>query len=184
MDASIPTVVIARLPFRSIAMDVDFDLVEDEECSQNLIMGKAPKWKAQEHAALAQSWIDASEDHGDPVLRVKGTDQRQEAFWKTVVGNFQVAAPVVANGSYHERGVNPIKIQWRDVVARECKAFNRSLLKVFSSNPTGCTEQEEINMAVAIHCKKIDCMSYRHKNFEVPILLNALNKAGPLCLSL
>ena len=47
------------------------------------------------------------------------------------------------------------------------KKFNRVLLKVLSSKPTGVDENQKINMAAAIHLGKTDAMSYRHKDYSV-----------------
>ncbi|KAG7354613.1 hypothetical protein IV203_003969 [Nitzschia inconspicua] len=60
----------------------------------------------------------------------------------------------------------PIENHFRDKIQRDCKKFNTALRKVLFSNPTGCSEQEKINMAVAIHLGKSDSMSYRHKGFK------------------
>lgn len=128
-------------------------------------MPKAPVWSSQECAHLAQAWIDTSEEIGSPKL--KGVDQKKDVFWVAVVQRFEVVAPVDRpKGTYHERASTGIQGQWKDHIQRNVKNFNKALAKVNASNPTGCNEQQIINMAVAIHLGKIDSMSYRMKDFE------------------
>lgn len=128
-------------------------------------MGKAPTWSKEESAALAQSWLETSEDDGSP--DVKGTNQESSVFWKSVVERFQAKAPDDRpQGTYHARGDKPIVTHWKDNIARDVKKFNKCLLKVLASKPTGVGEQEKINMAAAIHLGKIDAVSYRHRSFE------------------
>ena len=50
-------------------------------------------------------------------------------------------------------------------MARECKKFNKALLKVISSKPTGVNESDMVNMAAAVHLGKTDVAAYRHKDF-------------------
>jgi hypothetical protein len=130
-----------------------------------LTMPKAPVWSSEECGHLAQAWIDTSEEMGSPKL--KGADQKKESFWIAVVECFEVLAPVDRpKNTYHDRTFSGIQGQWKDHIQRQAKNFNKALAKVNASNPTGCDEQQIINMAVAIHLGKIDTMSYRMKEFE------------------
>lgn len=90
-------------------------------------MGKAPKWQKEESAALAESWLAASEDDGSP--DVKGTNQEADVFWKSVMARFEAKAPTQPKGTYHERGVKPVTNHWKDFVAGDVKKFNKCLLK-------------------------------------------------------
>ena len=111
-------------------------------------MGKAKTWTPEEHAALAQAWINASEDKDRS--DVKGTNQDGVEFFAKVVENLKVLAPSdVCSGSYHNRGAPALMNHWRDKISREVKKFNKAILKVVASKPTGCGEQEKINMACA-----------------------------------
>ena len=131
-------------------------------------MGKAPHWIAAEATVVAQSWIEASEDGTEVNGSLTGTDQDKDHYWSKVMENIQKRAPPdsLRQGRYHHRGVKPIKSFWRDNIAKECNAFNRALLIVYNSNPTGCTEQNKINMAAAIHKGKVERMEYRFKDYE------------------
>jgi hypothetical protein len=60
-----------------------------------------------------------------------------------------------------------VKNFWSDSIARDCKKFNKSLVKVYASRPTGVTLEEKVNIAVALHLKKADTASSRHKGFPV-----------------
>jgi hypothetical protein len=56
---------------------------------------------------------------------------------------------------------------WSDIIARDCKKFNKSLMKVYASRPTGVTLEEKVNIAVVarLHLKKADTASSRHRGF-------------------
>ena len=99
---------------------------------------------------------------------MKGTNQDTDAFFQKVVDNLKKLAPDhvgECQGRYHNRGAKCLLNHWKTNVAREVKKFNRALLKVFISKPTGVGDQEKINMAAAIHLGKIDTASHRHKDF-------------------
>ncbi|KAG7373841.1 hypothetical protein IV203_012936 [Nitzschia inconspicua] len=134
-------------------------------------MGQGKRWSSEESAHLAEAWIHASEGVGE--FKVKGTSQDGNEFWGKVLEEFGRKAPAnAAPGTYLKRENKggetrpPIENHFREKIQRDCKKFNTSLRKVLCSNPTGCSEQEKINMAVAIHLGKSDSMSYRHKGFE------------------
>ena len=127
--------------------------------------GSGKRWSVEERVHLTEAWVDASEDAGE--VEVKGTYQDSDVFWQRVYDKFIAkASPRAAKGSYKDRQVSAITNQWKDKIAREVKKFNKSLVKVYSSKPTGCTEQNQVNMAVAIHIGKTSTMSYIHKEFE------------------
>ena len=130
-------------------------------------MGKAKTWTPEEHAALAQAWINASEDKDGK--KVNGTNQDSATFFNKAFANMKPLAPPHEdlNGKYHNRGSSALQRHWKDDIAREVKKFNRALLKVFSSNPTGCGDEEKISMAAAIHLGKTDKMQYTLRSFEV-----------------
>ena len=114
---------------------------------------------------MTEAWVDATEDAGE--VEVKGTYQDSDVFWERVHLKFAAKAPASApKGQYKDRQVSAITNQWKDTIAREVKKFNKALLKVFNSKPTGCNEQNQVNMAVAIHLGKTSTMSYVHKEFE------------------
>ena len=99
---------------------------------------------------------------------LKGTGQTGEQFWKKVMVRLEESAPRGddAIGRYHNRGMVPVWNQWKDNVNRNVKGFNKCLLTIYKSNPTGVTEEEKINMAIAIHVGKVDVMNYRMKDYE------------------
>ena len=114
---------------------------------------------------LAMAWVDASEEVGEPSLR--GTSQHFNEFWSKVRANYLKHQPAPCPpGKYSHRATTALQTQWRDNIAREARRFNRNLLLVLNSRPTGCTEQQKINMAVAIQLGKTDVRSYRHRDFE------------------
>ena len=131
-------------------------------------MGKAPTWNSAEAALVAQCWIQVSEDGTGVNGALSGSEQRTNEFWQKVMQLLEEKAPpeAVQEGRYNYRGMKPIKSYWRDQISKDCNAFNRKLMLVYSANPTGCTELDKISMAVAIHLGKVERMEYRFKTFE------------------
>ena len=127
-------------------------------------MGRGKVWSADESAHLAEAWVNASEDAGEP--EVKGTNQDSDAFWAKVKAKFAERAPPNPDGVYHDRTTSAITNHWKEKISRDVKRFNKALLQVFASKPSGVTEQEKINIAVAIHVKKADNASSRHRDFQ------------------
>ena len=118
----------------------------------------------EEHAMVAQAWINASEDLGSE--KVHGTNQDVNQFFAKVMANLRTLAPSNENisGRYHNRDMSAVQNQWNTKIAREVRKFNKTLLRILCSKPTGCTEQNKINMAAAVHLGKTDARSYRHKD--------------------
>lgn len=127
-------------------------------------MGRKKRWSPQESTHLAAAWMTTSEDTGSAT--VKGTNQDMKAFWLSAQANFKKLAPAVASGAHHKRGMGPIKGHWSNGISRDCKKFNKCLVKVHSSKPTGVTEENKVNMAVAIHTGKTDMMQFCHKECD------------------
>ena len=75
-------------------------------------------------------------------------------------------ADAMQEGRCHCRGMKPIKSHWRDNISKECNGFNRKPMLVHSSDPTGCNEQDKVNVAVAIHLRKVDRMECKFNSFE------------------
>jgi hypothetical protein len=125
---------------------------------------KGKKWSPEESLHLAEAWIDTSEDVGSP--EVKGTNQDSEEFWGSVFEAFKKKGPEVQSGVYGDRALTAIMNHWKDQVSRDVKKFNKALLKVHSSNLSGVTHEEKVNIAVAINLGKTDVASYRHQDFE------------------
>jgi hypothetical protein len=124
-------------------------------------MGRGKVWSAVECKDLAEAWIDVSEDKNE--IDVKGVSQDAEQFWERVFNKYALKG--CSDGCYGERGASAVKNFWSDNIARDCKKFNKSLMKVYASRPTGVTLDEKINIAVALHLKKADTASSRHRDF-------------------
>ena len=127
-------------------------------------MGKGKKWSAEECLHLSEAWLSVSEGEGE--TKLKGTSQTQDAFWKSVVELFSSKGPSNPDGVYGDRPQTAIMNHWKDNISRDVKKFNKAILMVFRSKPSGVTEEEKINIAVAIHLKKADSASSRHKDFQ------------------
>lgn len=127
-------------------------------------MGKGKQWTTKECKHLAEAWIEVSEDQDQ--TEVKGANQNADAFWRRVFARFVAKAPPDhLSGTYSGRGENAVRNYWTDNIARDCKKFNKSLMKVYQSRPTGVTLEEKTNIAVALFLGKADTASSRHKGY-------------------
>jgi hypothetical protein len=124
-------------------------------------MGRGKVWTAIECKHLAEAWLEVSEDKNE--TEVKGVFQEADQFWCRVFNKYVLKGR--QEGCYGERGVSAVKNFWTDNIARDCMRFNKSLVKVYASKPTGVTLDEKVNIAVALHLKKADTASSRHKDF-------------------
>ena len=70
-----------------------------------------------------------------------------------------------APGTYHERGDRVYKYL-RDNCFNEIQKFNKSIRMIEVSNPSGVSEIQKINMAVAIHLQLTKKMDYQYKDFD------------------
>ena len=128
-------------------------------------MGRGRSWSTEELLHLAQAWLDATQDVGE--REVKGTWQDSAQFWNKVITNFNSMCPVEnPDGIYSDRAASAVRNQWKEKIARGCRSFNKALLLVLNSRPTGCNEQNKINIAVAIHLGKTSRLDYTFKDFQ------------------
>jgi hypothetical protein len=129
---------------------------------QSTIMGKGKRWIKAESVALAEAFIASREDGS---ATIEGTNQTADYLWETkVMPQFLMRALGVCDPDwFHNRGLPAIKAHWQDRISKDVQKFNRALLIIYNSHPTGCTEQEKINMAVALHLGKADGMDYNFK---------------------
>ena len=112
-------------------------------------MGKGRKWSPEESLHLAESYVDVSEDNGE--THVRGTSQDAQVFWSRVYSKFAKRNPGNSPGQYGDRAMSAVSNHWKEKIKLDVRKFNICLRKVYKSKPTGCTDQEKINMAVAIH---------------------------------
>ena len=116
-------------------------------------------------ADLASAWVAASEEVGGESL--KGTNQDSDQFWSSVRTEFDMLTPSnFVKGTYKERALSAMQSCWAEKIARDVKKFNKALLRVMNAKPTGVTEDQKINLAVAIHMGRVDTVAYRHKDFD------------------
>ena len=95
-----------------------------------------------------------------------GADQALEAFEDEVVLRMEEFLPAnVAAGTYHRRGPRIYKYL-RDNVFNRFQKFNKALRHIYACNPTGVTEQQKINMAVALFKKETQTMDYQFKDYD------------------
>lgn len=124
-------------------------------------MGKGKQWTPTECKHVAEAWIEVSEDQDQDT--VKGANQDGDEFWDRVYTRFTLKGS--ADGCYGMRSLSAVRNYWTDNIARDCKRFNKSLVLVYASRPTGVSIEQKINIAVALHLKKADTASSRHRDF-------------------
>ena len=94
---------------------------------------------------------------------MKGTDQKKEAFVATLIERFKILSPEnISEGTYWKRGPQVWKYI-RDNVFSDVQKFNKALRLVDVSQPSGVSNQEIINMAVAVHIKATKKMDYNFR---------------------
>ena len=137
-------------------------------------MGKGKAWGSPELFHLALSYINVSEDQGNN--RVNGTNQAMDAFFKRVIESFKEKAPAdTPEGTYGERTPEAILRQWREGIKAGVRKFNKAINVVLNGKPSGVTEDQKINVAVAIICP-CACLHTKVRQFSSPIL-----EAGRVC---
>jgi hypothetical protein len=128
-------------------------------------MGRSLAWNQEETLLLAQAYIAASEDGSVK----EGSGQKSHVIWGKVMEEFEKRAPSEASkviGRYHNRGMKAVRSRFLDTVQPDVLHFNRALLVVLRSKPTGCTDQQKVNMAVAIHLGKVERREYAYKDLD------------------
>jgi len=123
-------------------------------------MGRGKAWTKEERERVAIAFIRAS---CDPIV---GRNQRSDAFANRIHEEFiKGCSAAKLNGTYTERNVASILSFFRKAVSPDVAAFNKSLRLIHASKCTGCTEEDQLNMAVAIHCKATKGRDYNMKSF-------------------
>lgn len=124
-------------------------------------MGRGKSWDGVENQLLAQAWIAASEDV------FLGADQKGRRFWSTLHSRFCDFCPppsASSEGRFEMRSLLSCKSHFSEL-SRDCQKFQKALRLVNISNPTGCTEENILSMAVAVHLQKTTRMDYEFKTF-------------------
>ena len=117
------------------------------------------RWKAEEIALACQAYIGATDNP------IHGTDQDFHTFSVDLVDRFKtLSSSNCEPDTYYKRG-SRVYPYLRDNVFPEVQKFQKALRIVLVSNPTGVTEKEKENMAVAIHCKETKKMEYKYKSY-------------------
>lgn len=117
-------------------------------------------WQGGEVAIACRAYVAAT---GDPV---KGADQTVETFNNAILKRIEELAPnQIDAGTYHQRG-DRVFPYLRDNVFPDVQKFNKARRLVELSCPSGVTEQQKVNMAVAIHLKESTMMDYKYKDFD------------------
>ena len=116
-------------------------------------MGRGLGYSLHERRALAIAYINASNDSVD------GADQNVPEFGAKIITNLLTLQPTGAEpGHYVDRDETGVT-QWqylRDSVFGDIQKFNHSFLLVEQAEISGITDQEMINIAVALHLGRID----------------------------
>ena len=117
-------------------------------------------WKVDEIELACQAYISATNNP------ISGTEQDYHTFALDIVDRFkQISNADCVDGTYFKQGAR-VYPYLRDNVFPEVKKFQKAMRVVSISNPTGVTEKEKVNMAVAIHCKATKKMEYKYTSYN------------------
>ena len=131
---------------------------KDVKKNSILIMGK--RWTTAEVAVACKAFASATNDS------IKGADQRAEDFNQKLVEILQQLSPASCEeGTYYFRG-DRVFPYLRDNVFPDVQKFNKARRIVEASSPSGVTDDQKINMAVAIHLRRTKKMEYQFKDFN------------------
>ena len=121
-------------------------------------MGK--HWRPEEIALICKAYTD--------VIRnpIHGADQRLADFFVNLLEKYKTVSPTNCDdGRYYLRG-DSVYPHLRDYVFPDVQKFQKAIRIVDASNPSGTTEKENLNMAIAIHTKATKKMEYKFKDFD------------------
>jgi len=129
-------------------------------------MGCGKNWRPNETVVLAKTWIAVS---NDPIV---GIGQKGAQFWGKVKAKIDENSPAEheqehESGLFKDHGVNSMKHFWTDQLQPEANKFQDRLTRVLAAKLTSnLTEQQKINIAVALHVGKIDQPNYDFHDFD------------------
>jgi hypothetical protein len=125
-------------------------------------MGLGKKWQPDEIEAICRSYVIAG---NNPVV---GNQQPGPAFWKCVKEEFaSFCPPNHQQGTFVDREVSSMTRFMRVKLLPDVNKFNKHLRTVNAAKLTGNpSEQEMINMAVAIHKGKCATVDYDYRFFD------------------
>ena len=117
-------------------------------------------WSGSEIAAACKAYAKATLN---PLV---GADRDIESFSREIVTHMVDFAPVNApDGTFQHHGLR-IYQYLRDNDFGYFHKFNKRLRHIYACNPTGVTEQQKINMAVAVYNRKVNGMDYAFKDYN------------------
>jgi small ubiquitin-related modifier len=119
-------------------------------------------WRSAEIAAVAKAYVDVTNNP------LRDADQKQKVFTADLLSKLKDLAPAghLYPGTYHQRGAAAWTFLSGTCFKDVQKFINGALLSVYLSKPSGVTEQQKINVAVAIHMKKTNYMNHEYKNYD------------------
>lgn len=129
-------------------------------------MPKAKVWTSEERRVAAIAYTRATHDC------VHGKDQTGTDFWNRVEQLIMAIPTTEARNAETTRTAYAIKHFMNNNVFRDINKFGVSLNLVLSAKPSGVTDQEIINMAVAVHLNKATGRDYNQKDFDATRWLN------------
>ena len=119
-------------------------------------MGK--QWTPTEVGVACRAYCSATQDS------IKGADQKAEDFNQKLVDIFDKLSPANCDdGTYFHCGEH-VFLYLCDNVFPDVQKFNKARQIVEASSPSGVTDDQKINMAVAIHLEKTKKWSTDLKN--------------------
>jgi len=131
-------------------------------------MGKAKNWSKEELEGAAKAYVECTLDE------INGAEQRGDDFAAKIHKSFESFSPpgVRGTGTWHDRDPNCGTCKtWhyiRDAILKDVQKFYGTLNAVMNMELTGVTEEQKVNIAVAIYLNKVkDGVShYQCRDFD------------------
>lgn len=139
-------------------------------------MGRGRRYSPHENQMVAKAFAWATNDD------IKGADQKFTDFMGRVLTYLKTHKPVNAQeGMYDERGVEALT-RYVAEMKKDVQKFMSALRMVLLTQMSGTTDQDHINMAVAIHLKVTNKPEYARRiqdpnawaNFPAFLVLRSL----------
>jgi len=128
-------------------------------------MGRSVAWTPKENTTVAKAFIAASEERSADC----GTGQDTQTLWNKVMEEIAKRAPVVLSEvqfRYHNRKQSAVQKHFNKNIKADVLKFNDALRIVYMSHPTGSSQQQKVNMAIAIHLGKTSRREYGFRDFN------------------
>ena len=127
-------------------------------------MPRKKAWTTEERRVGALAYLSATNDC------VHGKDQSSMVFWTKVEDKMKQIPSTEPFDT--DRTAGAIKSFMSNTLFRDIHLFSKSLQMVVCSKPSGVSQDQIINMAVAIHQGVVTCRDYKMRDYNSTNWLN------------